>query len=405
MPKSEHVPKLSEHRASGRAFVRLTRDAAPIYLGRYGTPEARAAYDRVLCEWLAGGRVQPSTVIGRTLSEVLAAYSDFADGYYLGTDGKHSAEWWHMRRIMGYLRTLYGSTPAASFSPLALKAVRAKLVRDKYPRKSVNMDVQRIRRLLKWAASEELIDVSVYQALTTVDGLRAGKTDAPERDPVRPIDDASVDAIRPYVSNPVWALIELQRLTGARAGELLQMARHDLDASDAAVWAYRPRQHKSAHRGRDRVIHLGPKAIAVVRPFLTGKPADAPLFSPQDSEADRLAERHEKRKTRESCGNVPGSNRVRRPRRKPGDRYTTASYRRAIARAIDAYNAEAKKHKRPVIEHWHPHRLRHSVGTNIRKRYGVEVARVVLGHSDIPTALIYAEADEQVARQVAAEVG
>ena len=46
-----------------------------------------------------------------------------------------------------------------------------------------------------------------------------------------------------------------------------------------AVWVYRPAEHKTEHHGQDRVIYLGPKAQAVVRPRLTGKPT-APLFMP-----------------------------------------------------------------------------------------------------------------------------
>jgi hypothetical protein len=35
------------------------------------------------------------------------------------------------------------------------------------------------------------------------------------------------------------------------------------------LWEYRPAQHKTAWRGRGRVVVLGPKAQAVVKPLLT----------------------------------------------------------------------------------------------------------------------------------------
>ena len=40
---------------------------------------------------------------------------------------------------------------------------------------------------------------------------------------------------------------------------------------------------------------------------------------------------------------------------------------------------------------WTPHRLRHSAGTIVRKRYGLDAAQIVLGHRHAKTAEIYAE--------------
>jgi integrase len=55
---------------------------------------------------------------------------------------------------------------------------------------------------------------------------------------------------------------------------------------------------------------------------------------------------------------------------------------------------------------WHPNQLRHTAGTAIRKRFGVEAARLILGHSDCDiTADVYAERDFAVAARVAKEVG
>lgn len=35
--------------------------------------------------------------------------------------------------------------------------------------------------------------------------------------------------------------------------------------------------------------------------------------------------------------------------------------------------------------HWHPHQLRHNAGTYIRREFGLDVARVILGHSSMPS--------------------
>ena len=44
-----------------------------------------------------------------------------------------------------------------------------------------NYRIGRIKRVLKWAASEELIPPNVFEGLRTVDGLRMGRTTAPAR--------------------------------------------------------------------------------------------------------------------------------------------------------------------------------------------------------------------------------
>jgi len=52
----------------------------------------------------------------------------------------------------------------------------------------------------------------------------------------------------------------------------------DIDMS-ADLWEYRLEKHKSAYRGKDRVIPLGPQAQEVIKPFLKAD-RSAYLFSP-----------------------------------------------------------------------------------------------------------------------------
>ena len=49
-----------------------------------------------------------------------------------------------------------------------------------YLRLHINDDIRRVQRLFRWAASEQLIPVTVPQSLETVDGLRKGETKAKE---------------------------------------------------------------------------------------------------------------------------------------------------------------------------------------------------------------------------------
>src|SRR5688500_11152331 len=99
-------------------------------------------------------------------------------------------------------------------------------------------------------------------------------------------------------------------------------------------WTYEPHQHKTRHRGHDRIIYIGPRAQRILKPLLRPNVQEF-IFSPADAERERHEAMHQARKTPLSCGNVPGSNRQRRPARRPRDQYTVASYRRAIARACE----------------------------------------------------------------------
>ena len=58
MPRlAQKTPVLPPPQANGQAVVRL--DGRDVYLGRYGSPESRAEYDRLIADWLAAGRPPP----------------------------------------------------------------------------------------------------------------------------------------------------------------------------------------------------------------------------------------------------------------------------------------------------------------------------------------------------------
>ena len=69
------------------------------------------------------------------------------------------------------------------------------------------------------------------------------------------------------------------------------------------------------------------------------------------------------------------------PKRVPGDCYSVAALGKAIGRACQS--AEIKR--------WTPNQLRHSTATRIRKEYGLELAKVILGHSSVSMTEVYAE--------------
>jgi len=410
MPKTIKPPSYRRHRSSGQAVVTLNgRDH---YLGLYGSKTSEAEYDRLVGEWLASGRRLPvvdGDAFKFTVAELLAAYLRHAKRYYR-KNGKPTKEVWDIKNMMRAVKRSYARIPAEDFTPLKLKAVRQQLIDQGYKRTNINANVGRIKRMFAWGVENELVPASTYQALRAVAGLRRGRTDAPEGEPVRPVPDEHVDAIKPHVSRQVWALVELQRLTGTRSGEVVIMRGCDLDAS-GPIWLYRPDSHKTEHHGHDRIVEIGPRAQRLLRPFLKSG-VEAFLFSPVDAEAERRADLRAKRKTPLKYGNRPGTNRKRRPKREPQDRYSPDSYRRAITRGCDLADRAAKQAKglpanseERIIPRWHPHQLRHNFGTRVRREYGIETARILLGHHSVPMAELYSEVDRGRAREVMGKIG
>jgi site-specific recombinase XerC len=55
--------------------------------------------------------------------------------------------------------------------------------------------------------------------------------------------------------------------------------------------------------------------------------------------------------------------------------------------------------------HWHPNQLRHSKATEVRQRFGLEAAQVVLGHARADVTQVYAERDTALAVEVTKKIG
>jgi len=149
------VPSLRHHKASGQGYVVL--NGRPIYVGKYGTPDAEAKYHQVIAEWLAAGRMLPAGPDELTVAEMLARYWHHARSYYRNSDGTYSSELDNVRLSLKPVRKLYAHTKAAAFGPIALRTVRQEMVRQGLSRGNINKRVNRIKMVFKWAASMELV--------------------------------------------------------------------------------------------------------------------------------------------------------------------------------------------------------------------------------------------------------
>jgi integrase len=457
MPRKPGTPSLRRHKPSGQGVVTLS--GKDVYLGVWPAdreqppPEVSTRYHRELAEWEARGRLpalptvstaRPQAV-GISVAELILAFMRYAEGYYRKPDGKPTASVNEFVLSLRPLNHLYGGEPAKDVGPLKLKPVRELMVKgylhpDYGPppglcRRVVNSRIQRLTQCFKWAVGEELLGVEVYQSLKAVGGLKKNRSEARESEPIRPAPVQDVEAVLPLLTVRLAGAARFQLHTGARPGEALALRLADVERS-GAVWLYRPRQHKTAHHDKTRVVAIGPKAKAVLREFIKircpicgteGRPPrvgssdaclcgpcsdrmddegvcgpwqrieveqlDAYLFSPVEAVKERDEDRRARRKTKVQPSQV--SRKKPRPNRKPGEVYDTRAYARAISRCCEVAR----------VPHWHPNQLRHTHATAVRKRYGLEAAQVTLGHSNAAITQVYAERDLTLAVRVASEIG
>ena len=447
-PKST-VPAYKLHSSTGLA--RCWVHGRWVTLGRYGSPESRQEHARILAELAAADPAPAAAITSRTspeaaatIDQVILAFLGHAEAHYRGRDGKPTNEFREFKRSFVHLHRTHGHTPAAAFGPRALALVREGMVGEGWCRRLVNQRVARIVRAFKWATAQELVPVTAYTALRTLAGLQKGRTKAPESERVLPVDPAHVAATLPRLGAHLRCMAELQLLTGMRPGEACALTLGEVDRG-GAVWLYRPADHKTSHRGRERVIPLGPKARAVLVAFLLrdgvppagfeppaagddtarlvladayqeagrGRDAEllrdlgravefvagcvvdpeAPVFSPTAAREERFRAARRRRKSKVQPSHA--SRRKAAPKLTPAAAYTPHTYAHAVRVAAEKAGAP----------HWHPNQLRHTFATEVRKAHGLEAAQVLLGHARADVTQVYSERNLALAVQVAAVMG
>ena len=396
-------PSYRKHRASGQAVV--TIDGRDHYLGPHGTKASHLEYDRLISLWLANGRRMPTPEADITIMEMLAAWRRHALQHYR-KNGRVTGEVCNFDHAIRPLKLLYGAEPVRDFGPLKLQTIQSMLAKGYHDPKRgdvaglargvVNGRVARIKRMFRWAVSQEMAPPSLAHALDAVRGLQRGRTDARETAPVMPVDDATVKATLPHLPPVVADMVRLQMLTGCRPHEVCDVRPCDVDRT-GDVWQYRPERHKTEHHGRERVIFIGPAGQDVLRPYLlrdakayllyAGRQRDGPARPSCANAARRKCSRHKPTAAR----NAPKCSR----------RTTTRKIAMLGPCVVASDLADVKAHKdnpevptkERIVPRWRPNQLRHAAATKIRQQFGLEAAQVLLGHSKADVTQIYAERD------------
>ncbi len=306
---------------------------------------------------------------GVSVAELCALWDAHCREYYRGPDGLPTSTATNAVLDVRMFRSLYGNAAVAELTHADMLQLRDALVRSGVSRATVNVRLWRVKYMLAWALDEAIIPATVKAELTQVRGVKRGRTSAPERQPVRPVDDATISATVEHMMPNTADMVRVHRYTGMRPCELCALRWSLIDTS-RTPWVYRvpPEVNKNEWRGelgQPRVVCIGPKARAILERHKGG--GDAPS-SPvrafgEYREAIREARRTPFYGKKKDGARVP---------RVLGERWTTDAYSKTI-------RAAAVKAK---VAPWGSNRLRHTFGTEVRRAFGLEAARAVLGHTD-----------------------
>lgn len=340
------IPKLRKHSTRNLCFVQWRGKRR--YLGPPGEETERAYH-----EWVAATFGRQRSTPGPVL--VWHLMRDYA-AYQKSRSASQHSNFLQVQRLMSD----WDSLPADKFGPLALQSLRAKMVAKGWARSVVNKRVRLLQSCWKWGVSQELVSITTAMALTSVAGLRATDTEAPDHGRRKPVPWSLVDATAKHLDEPFKSIVLLLWHTGARPSNVCRIRPCEIDTT-CEPWCWRPVDHKMAHKGSDLTIWLGPHSRELLTPHMH---ADADAY----------------------CFPSPRAN------GKP-------------CRAGAVWEAVDRVTRRENLQHWTPYQLRHARATAIRAAHGIEAAQAVLGQANVATTEIYAQTSAELARRVVEQDG
>jgi integrase len=411
------LPQIRRHKPTNTARVVIGGKLHS--LGRWGSNEAQDRYDTLIAAFIASGRktvdaglavasrptkapspARPQASVqdgtgGLTVGELARAW--LIDIEQTQPDHRRTSLWHGAVAASRAVRPL-ATMPAAAFGSRALVEVQRHLVNTEVPargkaadggelppvrlsRRYINDIIGRVRQMFHWGVLHELVPDDRVKALEIVPTLAKGKTtarDNPGRKPVRP---SVVRATMPHMTQEVADLVWFIRLTGCRPSEAARMKLCRIRDRHKPVWRYVPRRHKTAHRGKQRHIAIGPEAQAIVLAHTAGRSDRDYVFTPARSVPLR----------KPRAGVIPIE--PRKPSRRVGKLFTKDAILRNITRALAKANAARAEAGEQPLPHWTPYQLRYTRLREIRKAGGREAAQAIAGHSRATMTDHYAPAN------------
>ena len=112
---------------------------------------------------------------GPFVAELQLVFKKHADSCVVAGDGRQSDEVQCLYSAIKPLREICGLSPIKDYSPLMFNAVRNAFVVKGWCRGYVNRSANRIRLIFEWGVAAGLVPVDVWQSLTAIALLKAGR--------------------------------------------------------------------------------------------------------------------------------------------------------------------------------------------------------------------------------------
>ena len=352
------------------------------YYGNVGDCSAleRYEFDRKLWEVNNPNPTVSAVSETPTVSDLIDEFLAYARNRYI-KHGRPTGTATNYAHVLLPLARAYGKLPTSEFNLDVMEEYQSSLDSSRrLCRRQVNKAISAICYVFKWGTLHRLngvriVPTEIATELRLIQPLRAGYSKSIDHPQKRSVSLDDVYAVLPYLSPTVADMVRLQVLTGARPQEVRLMRCGDFDFIDEDLWHYRPSEYKTEHFESDKIISIGPRAIAILKPRLIGLKIGDYVFSPSRALSEI------------SCP--------------IGSRRLNEFYRR------DCYSVAIKRAcQRAHIAVFSPYQLRKLKATLIDREYDAETAAAVLGHKDVSTTLRhYIDPRRAIADNVARKLG
>lgn len=304
-----------------------------------------------------GGRTGTHPMIApakpQSVQELVELARIWAQDYYQ-YNGKPTRAHFTMNCALDVLVSIAGQESPRDLRAEHICACQQLMIGRGMARRTINDYVGRIKTALTWAARppQRWIPAEVLADLKLAENLKPHRSKARESHGVRPVPWERVSETIAASDLELATLIELHWWTGARPSEVVNVRKSEIRERDGLL-VYSPQMHKSAWRGKERHIVIGPNGRAVLEPW---------------------------------------SARVKR------DRLFRFKSANGYFQAVRRINRQSQ------IPHWCPAQIRHSYLTRVG-HVDLDGARAAAGHSKAATTEIYIERDISLAIDVQRRFG
>lgn len=190
----------------------------------------------------------------------------------------------------------------------------------------------------------------MFDALTSLQALRSGAT--PAIRPTGAVPATDIEAVRAILKPRDQDILDLMLLTGGRPGEVIGLKVGDVERV-GDIWRAALTKHKTAHKGKKRVLLFSRAAQAILLRHIKADP----------------------------------------------------TMRFFVTTRTTFSNTIRAKCKAAGVKPWVPNQLRNTTCTMIVDEQGLEAAQHVLGHSQKAMTLHYSRAAEKQATEAIRRLG